>query len=175
MSVRKRIRRVEPTITAPIGKEPESAPVAGALAEDYVAVLITGLANRLNRGASNYYRKHWKIGIAEWRIILCLGKKTDLSVVEIAEAADLDNAAASRSLKVLKNRNLVNIEQTSRRGRAAIVSLSAEGIELQAQLKIVARERQERLLSGFDGRQIAELCSLLRKLIDRVPYMNRDD
>lgn len=87
---------------APTGRKP--APAAGALAEDHIAVLITGLANRLNRGASNYYRKHWDIGTAEWRIILCLAKWTDLSVGEIAEAADLDNAAASRSLKVLRHR-----------------------------------------------------------------------
>jgi DNA-binding MarR family transcriptional regulator len=169
MSARKRIRSVEPPAGA------ESAPVAGALAEDYVAVLITGLANRLNRGASNYYRKHWNIGTAEWRIILSLGKKTDLSVGEIAEAADLDNAAASRSLKVLKHRKLVNIEQTSRRGRAAVVSLSADGVALHAQLKIAARRRQERLLAEFDARQIAELRTLLRKLIDGVPHMNRDE
>lgn len=91
------------------------APKPGILAEDYVAVLIVGLANRLNWGASSYYRRVWNTGIAEWRILLALGKKSSLTVAEVAEAADIDNAAASRGLKTPKQRHLVHIEQTNRR------------------------------------------------------------
>ena len=43
------------------------------LADDFVAVLIIAIANRLTRGASRYYREVWNIWVLEWRIMVSLG------------------------------------------------------------------------------------------------------
>ncbi|HUW36198.1 MAG TPA: MarR family transcriptional regulator [Rhodocyclaceae bacterium] len=153
----------------------ELKPSPGELADDYLAVLIIGLAYRLNRGAANYYKRHWGLGVAEWRVILSLGKKSNLIVREVAEVADLDNAAASRSLGLLKRRGLVEIMPTTSRGNAALAKLTPEGRELHKQLKAVARRRQKRLIATLAPAEVAQLTGLLRRLIDQVPEMNAED
>lgn len=150
-------------------------PSPGELADDYIAVLIIGLAYRLNRGAANYYKSHWGLGVAEWRVILSLGKKSNLIVREVAEVADLDNAAASRSLGLLKKLGLVEVMPTTSRGNAAFAKLTPEGRALHRQLKAAARRRQKKLIATLAPAELAQLTTLLRRLVDRVPQMNAED
>lgn len=153
----------------------ELKPAPGELANDYIAVLIISLAYRLNRGAANYYKNHWGLGVAEWRVILSLGKKSNLIVREVAEVADLDNAAASRSLGLLKKRGLVEIMPTTSRGNAALAKLTPEGQALHKRLKAAARRRQKKLIATLEAAEVAQLSKLLRRLIAQVPQMNADE
>lgn len=131
-----------------------------------------GVANRLANGASNYYRGHFGMGMSEWRAMMAIGKSSHRIVREVAEMADLDYAAASKSLKLLKARGLVQIEQTNRRGRAAIASLTTEGLRVHAQLKAAALRRQKRLVEGFTQEEIAQLWSLMQKVELQIGHMN---
>lgn len=151
-------------------------PIAGADAtvNRYVAAYIMGIANRLANGASNYYRKNFNLGMSEWRTMLAIGTSDHRIVREVAEKADIDYAAASKSLRLLEERGLVQIEQTNRRGRAAIAKLTPEGLEVYRQLLDSARRRQKRLLAGFTPEEVQLLWSLLRRIEERVPYMNAE-
>ncbi len=155
----------------------KAPPPAGYIAEvnQYLAAYIMGVANRLARGASNHYRKRFNMGMSEWRTMMAIGSSTHRIVWEVAEMADLDNAAVSKSLKLLKARGLVAIEQTNRRGRAAIASLTPEGKEVHKKLKAVAKKRQIRLLDGFEPHEVEMLWFLLKKIEKQVPAMNADD
>lgn len=104
-----------------------------------------GVANRLANGASNHYRSHFNMGMSEWRAMMAIGTSTHRIVREVAEMADLDYATASKSLKLLQERGYVAIEQTQRRGRAAIASLTPEGLAVWKTLCESARRRQKRL------------------------------
>lgn len=149
-------------------------PVPGHEAEvnRYLAAYIMGVANRLANGASQHYRSRFDLGMSEWRAIMAIGTSRHRIVREVAEMADLDYAAASKSLKLLAGRGLVEIEQTRRRGRAAIASLTPEGLALYRQLRASARRRQRRLVSTFSAAEIATLWSLLRRIEEAVPRMN---
>jgi DNA-binding MarR family transcriptional regulator len=153
------------------------APVAGTEAEvnRYIAAYIMGVANRLANGASNHYRSRFDIGMSEWRAMMAIGTSSHRIVREVAEMADLDYAAASKSLKLLAERGLVQIEQTQRRGRAAIASLTPEGLVLYRRLRDSARRRQQRLLAGFTADEVATLRSLLQRIEAAVPDMNAGD
>jgi len=150
------------------------APVAGSEAEvnRYLAAYIMGVANRLANGASNHYRSRFNLGMSEWRAMMAIGSSSHRIVREVAEMADLDYAAASKSLKLLQQRGLVAIEQTQRRGRAAIASLTPEGLVVYRQLRTAARRRQQRLVQGFTPEEIDTLWSLLRRVEAQVPHMN---
>lgn len=143
--------------------------VGGVLAEEFMSVLIIGLANRLSRGASAYYRKTWNIGMPEWRVILVLRKTGGLNVGEVAEAADLDTAAASRSLKLLQRQGMVTIEQTRTRGRAALARLTRRGALLATRLNRAGHERQARLVAALAADDRKRLVELLTKLIGQLP------
>ncbi|MDB6002078.1 MAG: transcriptional regulator, MarR family [Rhizobacter sp.] len=150
------------------------APPIGSLAQEYLAVLVLSLAGRLNRGASSYYLRHYDIGMTEFRIILALGLQKGLNVGEVAAAADVDKAAASRSLRLLEGRGLVELEQTSTRGRAAIVHLSTTGVAFERQLRKAARRRDKRLTASFSDDERAQAVSVIRRLIACVPDMNKE-
>lgn len=153
------------------------AAVAGTDADvnRYLAAYIMGVANRLANGASNHYRSRYDIGMSEWRAIMAIGTSTHRIVREVAEMADLDYAAASKSLKLLAERGLVTMEQTQRRGRAAIASLTPEGLALYRRLRDSARRRQQRLLAGFTPDEVQTLWTLLQRIEAAVPQMNAAD
>lgn len=147
---------------------------AAADVNRYLAAYIMGVANRLANGASNYYRKNFNMGMSEWRVMMALGTSSELIVREVAKNADIDYAAASKSLRLLQERGLISIEQTSRRGRATIAHMTPEGLELYRKLRDAARKRQERLISAFTAEEVEQLWSLLRRIEAQVPYMNAD-
>src|SRR3569832_313863 len=107
---------------------------SGMLAREHVAVLVSTIGMRLNRGATAYYRSAWNISAVEWRLLMTLKTIEALNVSELSEAADIDKAAASRSLAVLADRGLVSIEQTRSRGRAAIAKLTGAGRKFAARV-----------------------------------------
>ncbi len=165
--------------TAPVKKPPKraaraSAPVAAGEAKvnRYLAAYVMGIANRLANGASNYYRSQFDLGMSEWRIMMAIGRKSGLIVREVAEHADIDYAAASKSLRVLQARGLVEIEQTNSRGRAAIAGLTPAGQLIYRKLRESARRRQQRLVSSFKPAEVEQLWALLHRLESQIAHMN---
>jgi DNA-binding MarR family transcriptional regulator len=140
----------------------------------YLAAYIMGVANRLASGASNHYRKHFDIGMSEWRAMMAIGTSTHRIVREVAEMADLDYALASKSLKTLQQRGYVQVEQTRTRGRAAIASLTPAGLAVWRRLRDSARQRHKRLLAAFTADEAELLWSLLRRVEAQVPTMNAE-
>jgi DNA-binding MarR family transcriptional regulator len=143
------------------------------LAREHVAVLVSTIGMRLNRGATAYYRSAWKIGAVEWRLLMTLKSIESLNVGELSDAADIDKAAASRSLAILDERGLVSVEQTRSRGRAAIARLTPEGRKLAAKLTEISRERDARLFKDFspdDKEKLRELLHRLSQSLDKADW-----
>lgn len=152
------------------------AVVAGheASVNRFLAAYIMGVANRLANGASNHYRTRFNLGMSEWRAMMAVGARGELIVRQVAENADLDYAAASKSVRALEERGLVTVEQTSTRGRAAIVRLTPEGTETYRKLRDSARRRQQRLVSAFTPEEVETLWALLKRVEEQVPHMNAE-
>jgi DNA-binding MarR family transcriptional regulator len=160
----------------PVRKASRTAAVSGSKASvnRFLAAYIMGVANRLANGASNYYRTHFNLGMSEWRAMMAIGATAESIVREVAEMADLDYAAASKSVRVLEEREFVSVEQTSGRGRAAIVRLTPEGAIVYKKLSEAAIRRQRKLVDAFSDDEIEVLWSLLRRVEQQVPHMNRE-
>ena len=140
-------------------------------AHDYTAWLITSLAMRLSRGASSYYAREWKIGSTEYRLLMALGREDACSAISAATAADIDKAAASRSLQILQGEGLI---ETIRRGREMQIRLTGAGRSLRTRLKAASDRRDGRLTHGMNANEVARLRTDLRRLIDNLPFMNED-
>jgi DNA-binding MarR family transcriptional regulator len=158
----------------PVRPRPAALAACDVEVNRYIAAYIMGLANRLSNGASNYYRRHYNLGMSEWRAMMAIGTSTHRIVREVAEMADLDYAAASKSLRLLQRRGLVDVVQTRRRGRAAIASLTEEGLTLYRQLSASSRQRQQRLLSVLAPHEVDALWALLRRLEAGIAHMNAE-
>jgi DNA-binding MarR family transcriptional regulator len=167
---------VPSTTNPPVRKVSRTAPVDGSKASvnRFLAAYIMGVANRLANGASNYYRKHFNLGMSEWRAMMAIGATAASIVREVAEMADLDYAAASKTVRVLEQRGFVSVEQTTGRGRAAIVRLTPEGAVVYKKLRDAARRRQTKLIDAFDVNEVRMLWALLHRVEQQVPHMNSD-
>jgi len=110
--------------------------------------------------------------MSEWRAMMAIGGTDALIVRQVAELADLDYAAASKSVRVLQARGLVNVEQTSGRGRPAIVRMTPRGTRTYKKLREAAQRRHRRLTRTFTPEELATLWALLRRVEQQVPYMN---
>ncbi|MDB5828035.1 MAG: MarR family transcriptional regulator [Variovorax sp.] len=166
--------RTTTTPVAPKTTELKAAAATQGSVNRYLAAYIMGVANRLANGASNHYRTHFSLGMSEWRAMMAIGGQDELIVRQVADLADLDYAAASKSVRVLEERGLVTVEQTSRRGRAAVVRATPEGAETYKKLRDAAARRQRRLTSTFTADELATLWALLRRVEQQVPHMNAE-
>jgi DNA-binding MarR family transcriptional regulator len=139
------------------------------LTDDFTAWLITSLAVRLNRGASSFYSRNWGIGTTEYRLVMELGQEAPCTAVKAAAAADIDKAAASRSMQVLAQEGIIEM---TRRGREMDCDLTESGRELATSVHKVSLQRDRRLTHGFEPEELERLRSDLRRLIDNLAFMN---
>lgn len=141
----------------------------------YVPAMLTFLANKLATGASLSYRKHFGIGVVEWRLIALLAVEDKITANRICQVIGLDKSAVSRSLQVLEAAGRISGEIDGKDARRYTVTLTAEGKALHDRVLKVALERERRLLSGFSPAEIDTLVTLLARLQTNVAYVNDYD
>ncbi|GAB0115012.1 MarR family winged helix-turn-helix transcriptional regulator [Acidisoma sp. C75] len=142
-----------------------AAAVAGGTviaADRYVPGLVRAVANKLEGGASRFYRKNYGIGLSEWHILVALAADPWITSPVLCKNAGLDKAAVSRSLARMEEQGLVSSRDTSGRSRAT--ALTAKGRRLHDRIAQVALQREEQLLAEFSPKQVDSLIGLLTAL-----------
>ena len=138
----------------------------------YVPGLLTFLANKLATGASQCYRKHFGIGVVEWRMLSMLAVENDISANRICQVIGLDKSAVSRSLQVLEASGYVSSRIDPGDARRNTVSLTESGRALHDRVLLVALERERRLLRGLSPEEVDILIELLGRLHGQVAHVN---
>lgn len=141
----------------------------------YVPALLNFLSNKLSAGASQCYRKHFGIGVVEWRMLSMLAVENDITANRISQTIGLDKSAVSRSLQALEKAGHVRSQVDIKDARRNTVSLTASGKGLHARVLKVALERERRLLSGLSEAEVDTLIELLGRLHAQVPNVNEYD
>lgn len=112
----------------------------------YVPGLLTFLSNKLATGASHCYRKHFGIGVVEWRVLSMLAVENHITANRICQVIGLDKSAVSRSLQSLEAAGYVSGQVDTVDARRYTVSLTDNGQALH-----------DRVLKGFGTRaQVAQ-------------------
>ena len=138
----------------------------------YVPALVNLLANKLATGASQCYRKHFGIGVVEWRLLAMLKVENNITANRMCEVIGLDKSAVSRSLQLLEKAGYVSSQVDSRDARRNTVSLTATGTALHDRVLKVALERERRLLGDLSEQEVDVLVDLLGRLQAQVAHVN---
>ncbi|MCQ4261099.1 MarR family winged helix-turn-helix transcriptional regulator [Stutzerimonas stutzeri] len=138
----------------------------------YVPGLLNFLSNKLSAGASACYRKHFGVGVVEWRMLSMLAVENGITANRISQVIGLDKSAVSRALQQLAAAGHVQMEVDDRDARRYTVSLTAEGEALHDRIFAAAMEREKRLLTDLSPAEIDTLVSLLGRLHAQVGYVN---
>jgi DNA-binding MarR family transcriptional regulator len=132
--------------------------------EHYVPFLITVISNSLYRAASPVYQTRFGVGVTEWRVLSALGVEPSTTANRVCHIAQLDKAAASRSLRVLEKGGYVAIEPHQTDARKRKVELTTKGRELHDNILRVALKRQEQILGGLAREETQALIALLQRV-----------
>lgn len=141
----------------------------------YVPAIINLMANKLATGASLCYRKHFGIGVVEWRLLAMLKVEDNITANRMCQGIGLDKSAVSRSLQQLEKAGYVSSQVDSQDARRNTVSLTAEGLDLHDRVLKVALERERRLLGDLSAEEVDTLINLLGRLQAQVAHVNEYD
>lgn len=143
--------------------------------ERYIPALLTFLTNRMSTGASQCYRKHFGIGIVEWRLLALLAVEQQISANRMVQVIGLDKSAVSRALQLLERQRLITIDTDLKDARRYTVSLTVSGQELHNRVLVVALERERLLLAGLSAEEVELLIGCLNKMSAQLDAVNAVD
>lgn len=132
--------------------------------ERYVPFLFISISNNLYRSASQFYQSRFGIGVTEWRLLSALAAAPSSTANHLCEIAQLDKAAASRSLKILEQTGYVAIAQHKTDARKRNVAFTPAGLKLYEDIVEAALSRQDRMVAGFSAEETDTLVALLGRV-----------
>lgn len=135
----------------------------------HVPYFFTYISNKLSNSASDLYRKHFNLGISEWRIMSVLATMPDLSAHQLSSRLGIDKGAISRSLQKLEKMGLIETLQIKTDNRSKTIRLSDPGNDLHDKIIGVALERERILLSHLTAEEREMFIVALTKVRDALP------
>lgn len=137
--------------------------------ERYVPAFLTWIANKLSRGASQYYLSVFDVGIETWRCLVLLAIECSISAQQVSKIIGMDKASVSRCFKHMQSRGLITMGLDAGDGRLRIATLTAEGRALHDQILGMALERERAFLSVLSAAERETLIGLLKRLHENLP------
>jgi DNA-binding MarR family transcriptional regulator len=141
--------------------------------ETSIPVLLVFLGNRLNATGSATYRAHFGLGITEFRLLAMLAVEPNILAARICEVMGIDNGAASRALRALERRGLVEQQPDMQNRAYRRWRLTEAGIALHDEAVEIAAERERVLLSDFSAEEGAMLVGMLKRMLARTQDLAR--
>lgn len=137
--------------------------------ERYVPAFLTWIANKLSRGASQHYLRHFGVGIETWRCLVLLAIEPVISANKVCRIIGMDKASVSRCFASMEEQGLIKVRPDPADGRARVASLTEKGRALHDQIMGVALERERAFLSVLSAQERELLINLLRRLHENLP------
>jgi len=136
--------------------------------DHFLPYRLSVLTNRISQGLAELYAERFGISITQWRVIAVLGRERELSANEVAERTAMDKVAVSRAVARLVDEQLLQRQMHPGDRRRSVLSLSAAGKRIYAEIVPLALEYERHLLDALDADEKALLERILRKLGQRT-------
>jgi DNA-binding MarR family transcriptional regulator len=129
------------------------------------------LSNTLALAASRYYLRRFGIRLAEWRVIDALHAGRSISANRISQWLRTDKAWVGRSIERLIAAGYARRRPDPGHGRRLLLSLTAKGEKIYAEIAIAARRRNSNLLGTLSTAEREMTERALGKLQARASLM----
>jgi DNA-binding MarR family transcriptional regulator len=139
--------------------------------DSYTPALLGLLNNVLVWGGSRVFHHVHGVGTNEWRILSALGNHPGATARELCEILGINKSIASKSVNVLLGRELIAQLDGPRGSRH--LYLTASGVQVHDDFMPIAMRRQEILHEALTPAEIAQLNTLLVKMVDASESMQR--
>jgi DNA-binding MarR family transcriptional regulator len=135
---------------------------------DDVLSEIHVLANLIGQGFSGYLETEQGLTVAEWRVMLALGRHPGQTATDITERWAMDKMAISRALQRLESAGHIRRDRNQQDRRSYRLSLTEDGKILHDRILPGATARYRDFMSCLNAQEISQLRNALHKLIDHA-------
>ena len=122
----------------------------------------------ISRSMAAVYHRRYELSRDEWRLLAALAGSGRIQAAEAAQLTTLDKMQASRALRSLQSRGLVDRRTDENDRRHVIVQLLPAGRALLRQITPMVLAREAYLLEALDDEERAVLDRALGKLMQRA-------
>ena len=126
------------------------------------------LTNRLMAPFSTHLSHRYKISLNEFRLLMTIGALERTASHELAELTGVNVMSVSRAVATLQRHGRIEVVPDPRNSRRKWLSLTEEGQRLYAIMRPQSEKVAEYLISDLDEREIAQLGTILTRLIDTL-------
>lgn len=144
---------------------PKPRPEAGPPPVDDVLSAVHVLANLIGHGFAGHLEQAHGLSVADWRVMLTLGREPGLTAAEITGRWAMDKMAISRAIRRLSAAGLIERTRNPEDRRSFRLGLTAKGRALHAAVMPGATERYRAFVACLGKDELDALRSALGKLI----------
>ena len=137
----------------------------------FVPYRLSIASNMVSDVIATAYRTLFGLSVAEWRLVTVLAERGQATQAVLASATRMDKLTVSRAAIALVDRNLVERAGNPKDKRSNILTLSADGRDLYAQVAPKALALEQQLLAGFSVEERETLLAMLARLEEAAARM----
>ena len=136
--------------------------------QQFLPYRLAVLAEAVSHSMAAVYQRRFELSRDEWRLLTALAGSGRVQAAEAAQTATLDKMQASRALRSLQSRGLVDRRTDENDRRHVIVQLRPAGRALLRQVAPMVLAREAYLLDALDDEERAVLDRAVTKLLQRA-------
>ena len=131
---------------------------------EFLPYQLAVLADVTSEAFAQIYRERFKLTIPEWRVLATVAEAPRVRAKDVGAARHLPKTAVSRAVASLGRRGLLKVDVNADDKRESLLSLSAKGRALHAEIVPYAVAFAEGLVAGLTREERQALRSALDKL-----------
>lgn len=132
--------------------------------DDFLPYRLSYTSNRVSGKIAQVYQSLFGLSIPEWRLIAVLAERPEMTQQMIGTLTGMDKVTVSRATVALVDRALVDRAPHPDDKRSQLLSLTATGARLYAEVAPKAKEMEAAIFSVLSIEEQAMLQRLLRRI-----------
>jgi len=144
--------------------KPDTDGEDGLKLDAYLPYRLSVASNAVSGLIARAYEDRFGLTVPQWRLLCVLAEDGKLSQVQIVARTVMDKVTVSRAAQGLVKRRLVGRSQNKADGRSQLLTLTAEGRSLFAEIAPLALAYEAALIAGLAPEEVTLLKRLLTRL-----------
>lgn len=137
--------------------------------QDFLPYVLNQAAEELSRGFEVVYRTRYGMTRTQWRVLANLGKFGAMTARDICAISHVEKTKVSRAVAALEEARMLSREVSSTDRRAEVLSLTATGKAVFAELGELGVAFDAQLRDRLGEAEAKQLIALLGRLADLSP------
>ena len=130
----------------------------------YLPYRLSVASNAVSGLIARAYQDRFGLSVPQWRLICVLAEDGGLTQGQLVARTVMDKVTVSRAAQGLLKRHLVGRSDHHADGRSHVLTLTAEGASLYAEISPLALAYEAALIAGLAPDEVALLKRLLNRL-----------